>query len=66
MNTVTFSIGSNDAARAGGLLVLVSVAATYNDIIVDILVFFLCICKCVTQLPVLDSTAMFQQHNAAL
>lgn len=55
MNTVTLSSGSNDAGRAGGLLVIVSVAATFGDISFTF-----------TQLQVLDSNAIFTQHNAAL
>lgn len=65
MIMVTLSIGSNDAGRAGGLFILVNAAATYDDIIVHMLVFS-SVYVSVTQLPVLDSTAMCTQHNAAL
>lgn len=63
MNMVTLSIGFDDGGRAGGLLHLVNAAATYDHIIVQILVFFSVYVR-VTQLQVLDSTASL--HNAAL
>lgn len=64
-NIVTLSVGSNDTGRAGGLFFLVNAAATYDDIIVHVLVFF-SVYVSVTQLQVLDSTTMFTQHDAAL